>query len=95
MTFSNPFDTIRNMKIKLLQDTELTIVTHLNEEDEPVEVNELFKAGTVLECDLIDHPERMVEGNFVLDTSLWNVQFGDGSMTFGVSREWFEIVENN
>ena len=81
------------MKIKLLKDTELTITTHFNEDGEPVEEIEVFKAGAVLEFDLIDYPLRFIGGVLVPDTNIWNVQFGDGSMAFGVSREWFEIVE--
>jgi hypothetical protein len=80
------------MKLKFIVDCELNIVTQLNEEQEPIETVEVFRIGEIIECDLIDHPERMVEGEFIPDTNLWNVQFGDGSMAFGVSREWFEII---
>lgn len=83
------------MKLKFITDCEACIVTNLDENEDPIEEIELFSKGCVIECDLIDYAERMIGGKLTPDKSLWNVQFGDGSMVFGLSREWFEIVEEN
>jgi len=79
------------MKAKLIQDCEFEIVTDI-ENDEPVwGLPEFFKAGTVLEFDIVDHPEKFVGDKLVEDKTLWNIQFGDGTMAMGVSCEWFGL----
>ena len=80
------------MNIKFKSDCELTIVTHLNENEEPQELTELFKSDTTIECELIDHPLRMINGELTEDKSLWNIQLSDGSMIFGVDVEWFDVI---
>lgn len=82
------------MKKRFTGDTELIIVTNLNEADEPDEEIEVFRKGEEIEFDVIDHPQRfdMDIGKLVEDTSLINIQFGDGSMAFGVDLEWLEDV---
>ena len=80
------------MKIRFICDCELEIVTGLTPNGDPIETQEVFREGDETEFDLIDHPEHMVKGTFVPNESMWNVQFGDGSMGMGIGREWFEII---
>ena len=80
------------MKATFNCDVELTIVTNLNQDDEPEEEQEFFKKGTPITFDLIDYAERVVDGNLVPDKDLWNIQFGDGSMAFCVSKEWLTDI---
>ena len=79
------------MKLKFNRDVQLEIVERV-ENDTPVESQEVFRAGDTIDVDLIDHPFRMVGERLLPDPTIWNVQFGDGSMAFGVSREWFDIL---
>ena len=81
------------MIVRFNQPVELTLVDRLGEDDEPIESTETFAAGDVVEFDLIDYPDHLVNGELVPDLNLWNVQFGNGSMCFGVSREWFDLVD--
>jgi hypothetical protein len=80
------------MNIKFKTDCELTLVTHLDESQEPQETTELFKSGEILNCEFVDYPERFISGELQEDRSLWNIQLGDGSMIFGVSVEWFDVI---
>lgn len=75
---------------RFAENVELTIVTDLNEKDEPVETTELFRKGDEVEFDIFGHPEKFEAGRMVEDLSLWNIQFGDGSCAFGVEPSWFE-----
>ena len=78
------------MKIKFNRDCELEIVERIGDDGEPVWTGpELFRAGTEIEVDLIDHPEGIVNGTLEPDTDLWNIQFGNGSMAMAVNRHWF------
>ena len=79
------------MKATLIQDCEFEIVKGI-ENDEPVwGLPEFFKAGTVLEFDIVSHPEKLIDGELVEDKSFWNIQFGDGTMAMCVSCEWFGL----
>lgn len=81
------------MKIKFKELVQLNIVTHLNDNEEPNDELETFQVGEVIEVDLIDYAERVsTTGKLVEDKDLWNVQFGNGSMAFGVSTKWFDVV---
>jgi hypothetical protein len=87
------------MKAILTCDVELTLVTGLNREQEPIEEIEVFRKGTELDFDLIDYGTRFKydevtqKGEWVEDRTFWNIQFPDGSMVFGVSCEWLEIKQ--
>lgn len=80
------------MKLQFNRPVQLEIVEKIEENDTPIESQEIFQSGEIIEVDLIDHPLRMKDGELVPDENLWNVQFGDGSMAFGVDREWFDII---
>lgn len=79
------------MKATLACDVELTIVTGLNRAEEPIEEIEVFRKGGEIDFDLVDHPQRVEGDKLVDDTRFWNIQFPDGSMAFGVSREWLVV----
>jgi hypothetical protein len=84
------------MKAKFNRDCELEIIESV-EMDEVINTQEVFKTGTEIEFDLIDHPLKYntSENDFVEDKSLWNIQFGNGSMAMAVSEEWLEITDPN
>jgi len=83
------------MKATLVKDVELAIVEGLDKDDEPIFGPPMVcRAGETLEFDIVDHPQRFVNGKFEDDTSLWNIQFGDGDMACGVSCEWFGLKVN-
>jgi hypothetical protein len=88
------------MKVKFKCDCEVEIVERLNRQGEPVwGLPEIFLKGTEIEFDLIGHPERFrfdkktALGKFVPDKTVWDVQFGDGTMGMGLSRSWFTIIK--
>lgn len=80
------------MKAKFTKQCEIEIVDHYDEDiDDVISSIEMFNEGEEIEFDVFGHPERVIDGNIVEDTSLLNIQFGDGSVAFGVSKEWMEI----
>lgn len=80
------------MEIEFLCDVELTLVTNLGQDDEPIEDVRVFQKGSTLNITLIDHPSRFDGKDLVEDQTMWNVQLDDGAMVFGVTREWFKII---
>ena len=70
------------MKIKLRQDCGFTIVDHLDEDGEPVEIDESFNAGDILDGDLVDDYDTYI-----------NFQFSDGAMLYGLKKNLYEVVE--
>jgi hypothetical protein len=79
------------MKATLACDVELTLVTGLDRAEEPIEEIEVFRKGREIDFDLIDYAQRMEGDKLVDDPRFWNIQFPDGSMAFGVSREWLVV----
>lgn len=70
------------MKIKFLQDCELVVVESYDEEtDTAEESNETFKAGEVVDVDILERRN---------DSTDW--QFGDGSCAYVVPNELFQSV---
>lgn len=78
-------------KLKFNRDVELITCDSIDD-GEPVYGSEIFDAGEEVEVDLIGYPERFDGTKLVEDTSEWNIQFGDGTVALGVSREWFDII---
>jgi len=81
------------MKATLKCDVEITVVTGLNEDSEPIENIRVLTAGTEIHFQLVDYAMRFdaSEGELVPDLQMWNIQFLDGSMAFGVSAEWLDV----
>lgn len=85
------------MKATLACDVELTIVTGLNRAEEPIEEIEVFRKGREIDFDLVDYGTRFKwdeatqKGEWVEDQGFWNIQFPNGAMAFGVSREWLVV----
>lgn len=73
-----------SMKIKWLQDTPLTIIVGFDEDDDdcPIEEEDMFDKDSISEVEIIDD-----------DGDTFNIQFGDGSMAYGVSTTLFEVME--
>ena len=73
--------------ITFKNDTELCLVTDFDEATDTItgEETETFKAGEPVDADIIDETEEKAE-MFV------SLQFGDGSVAFGVERECFTVV---
>ena len=70
------------MKIKLRQDCGFTIVDHLDEDGEPVEIDESFNAGDILDGDLVNDCDTYI-----------NFRFVDGAMLYGLKKNLYEVVE--
>lgn len=70
--------------IKFKQDTTLTVVSGFDEETDNIteESEDTFKKGEAVDADIVDD-----DGPFV------DLQFGDGSVCYGVQRESFEVIE--
>lgn len=76
-------------------DVELSIVESFDGKTEKTnEKIEVFKVGERIEFTLIDFAQKFDGGNLMPDKNLLNIQFGDGSMAFGVDKSWLkDIVE--
>ena len=71
------------MDIMWLQETDLTIVTNFDEENEVAdEDNQMVSEGDCDDVDIIEDKEDTVD-----------MQFGNGSVAFNVSKELFRIME--
>lgn len=80
------------MQVRFLTDVEIEVFES-DEDDFEASDTETYKAGDIEEFDVFGHPHRMVDGELVEDPNLVNVQFGDGSVAFGLSTEWYEVLE--
>jgi hypothetical protein len=78
--------------VRFLVDCEITICENTEDEEGS---QTTFKIGETADFDVIDHPLRWNGQGFVEDLDMVNVQFGDGSVAFGISKEWYEITEPN
>ncbi|MAE81288.1 MAG: hypothetical protein CMB80_01040 [Flammeovirgaceae bacterium] len=75
------------MKIKWLQQVELEVVTEFDENADKI-TGSYCQRVEIDEVDEIDLDDAWVEGNDFVD-----MQFGDGSMAYSVSKEYFEVLE--
>ena len=77
------------MKIRFLEDVELDVIEEFDELTEDIKSSaELFKAGTVNEIDVFSDEDDE-------DAEHVDIQFGNGSVCFGVMKSWFEVVNEN
>lgn len=68
--------------IAFKQDVTLTVVESFDEKTEKVEeVEETFKAGEFVDGDIVDEEDGKCQ-----------IEFGDGSQTYGVPRETFDVL---
>lgn len=81
------------MKAIFNRDCEVEVVIGLGSDSQPIFEPEIFRKGDEIDFDLNGHPDKFNGEKFVPDTNLWNIQFGDGTMGMGLSREWFDITE--
>ena len=82
------------MKVKFTSDCEIEVHESaeqvLADEDGKTE---LFHVGDTIEFEVISHPGRMIDGEFKEDKDILDVQFGDGSVAFGLSVDWFDRID--
>ena len=73
--------------IKFKSDTQLEVVTDFDENTDTITgiETETFKAGEKVDGEIIS--DREEKGDVFVD-----IQFGDGSVAFGVQRDCFEVV---
>jgi hypothetical protein len=72
------------MKIQLLEDCGFTITDHLDENEEPVEIDESFTKGDILDGDLKSNHKGYI-----------NFQFADGAMLYGLKKNLFKVIEKD
>jgi hypothetical protein len=71
------------MKVKWLQRVNLTVVESYDaKHDKTEESSEVFEKDEVTEFDIFDDRGETV-----------NIQFGDGSVAYGVPKALYEVVE--
>jgi hypothetical protein len=73
------------MRIRIVKDCEIEIVERMIGDD-PVSSIEVFKEGEILEVDVFGF------GND--DINFPQFQFADGSVTYAISRDWFEFTDD-
>jgi len=84
------------MKVRFKSKCEIECVDSFDEALDDAETStEVFDVGDEVEFDVLDHPQKFQHGDFVDDTNFLNVQFGNGSVAFGLSKEWFDIIEGD
>lgn len=69
------------MLIRWKHDVELNVIKNFDEETETADENsEMFKQNTSSNIDIVEDKEEFVD-----------IQFGDGSMAFNVSKRMFTV----
>lgn len=82
------------MKVRFTDSCEIEVFESFDEAlDDGETSTEIFREGDEAEFDILDSPLRFDGNDLVPDDSIVNVQFGDGSVAFGLSRSWFEELE--
>lgn len=82
------------MKVRFVTDCEIEVFETFDEAlDDGETSTEVFRVGDEAEFDLLDAPLKFDGNEFVPAEDTVNVQFGDGSVAFGLSREWFEEIK--
>ena len=73
--------------ISFKTDVELEVVTDFDEKADQItgQSNETFKAGQELDVQIVD--EYSIKGDTYCD-----LQFGDGSVAFGIRRDSFTVL---
>lgn len=83
------------MKVQFTQPVEIEVIESFDAAlDDAESTFEVFSPGDTIEFEVIGHPERLMNGELREDSSLLNVQFGNGSVAFGLSTSWFNILES-
>lgn len=81
------------MKVQFVTACEIEVFETFDEAlDDGETCTQVFNEGDKAEFDVLDSPLRFDGNNLVPDDSTVNVQFGDGSVAFGLSRSWFEEI---
>ena len=82
-----------NMRVKFLVDCEIEIIEGFNElADEAEPTTEVFRVGDEVEFDVFDSPQRFNGQDLEDHPDMVNVQFGDGSVAYCLSKEWYEVM---
>jgi len=72
------------MKIKWLKDIELEVITSLDEETDSINTEKEFvRAGEIDEVDIVK-----------MNNNSADIQFGNGSVAFGVPKDSFSIMKH-
>lgn len=79
------------MIVKFVTECEITICENTEDEEGSTEV---FHVGQTADFEIFGHPERLVNGEWVEDEDYVNVQFADGSVAFGIGRDWYEVIQS-
>jgi hypothetical protein len=75
------------MRVIFVESCEVEVINSFDEAlDDAESSTEIFNPGDIIEFDILDPPTRFDGAE---DTMNINVQFPDGSVCFGMSREWF------
>jgi hypothetical protein len=83
------------MKIQFNQSCEIEVWNNYDEILDSVDYSTaLFNSGDIVEFEVFGHPEKFNGKTFEEDTELFNVKFNDGSVAYGISKDWFTILEN-
>ena len=80
------------MKVEFLTDVEIEVIESFDDAESTTQV---FRVGDTTEFDVMDHPQRMIDGELKDDPDTVNVQFGDGSVSFGLSLDWFKVLDDH
>ena len=86
------------MLVRFLTNWDLEIVENYDEDNDCPDITwESFKIGDETEFDIFGHPlyiNKINPDDKSLEENLEevNVQFGDGSIAFGIRMEWFEEI---
>lgn len=77
------------MIVRFVKKCEITICQDTEDADG---INRVFDIGETVNFTVFDHPERLVNGEWIPDTNFANVQFDNGSVAFGISKDWYEEI---
>jgi len=80
------------MKYLVKEPCELEIIESIDHDEIDSSTTETFTPGEVVEFDIFEYCNKWSneEMKFVEDKNIANIQFGDGSISIGVSLDWFE-----
>jgi len=78
--------------ISFKNDTELTLVTSFDEKTDTItgEETETFKAGEPVDAEIIEDESTSLEEK---GEQFVTLEFGDGSVAFGVQRDCFTVLD--
>ena len=82
------------MKVEFVTNVEIEVIESFDEAmDDAESTIEVFCKGDVVEFDIIGRPQRFNGNEFEDHPTMVDVQFGDGSVAFGLCYEWYKEVE--